>query len=104
MTRPLNEDQIKLLVEMTKDYFAFQTLSRKEGDAVAEFVKFVANHSGILTGDSKGRALGIHYRSCKNVCGIVVPYGFVPESGCPVHDIPDQWWWRLFQRLGLVRW
>ena len=26
---------------------------------------------------------------CKNGCGYVEPYGFVPECGCPVHDPDD---------------
>lgn len=26
---------------------------------------------------------------CEHHCGWLWPFGFVPEGGCPVHDVPD---------------
>lgn len=26
---------------------------------------------------------------CGNACGWIYPYGFVPEDGCPVHDVAE---------------
>lgn len=29
------------------------------------------------------------YIKCKNDCAYVEPYGFVPESGCEIHDVKN---------------
>ncbi len=29
-------------------------------------------------------------KSCPGECHFTVPYGFVPEAGCPVHDVADK--------------
>lgn len=46
------------------------------------------NHCGR---QSVGRVEGaelilLHHESCDFECDVAMPYGFVPEAGCPVHD------------------
>jgi hypothetical protein len=35
--------------------------------------------------DNRRKCLG----KCENSCDYVYPYGFVPEDGCKIHDLPS---------------